>query len=82
MQSFTIVALGCTFKLLIGPDASMYFMSSSDKIVEFSIKFFNIYFFADYSPGERMFLLGINFIHLILFVYFYYEARKITSSND
>lgn len=76
IQSFSVILLGLTYKLIIGPDLSLYLINSGDKLVQFSVKIFNIFSYFNYIKGDNTFAIGINFSHLLLFIYFYFEAKK------
>lgn len=77
IQAFSIIVFGLTYKLIIGPDLSLYLINSGDKLIQFSLKIFNIFAYVNYVKNDGTLALGINFIHLLMFVYFYFEAKKI-----
>ncbi len=77
IQAFSIVVFGLTYKLIIGPDLSLYLINSGDKLVRFSLKIFNIFSYFNYVKNDGTLALGINFIHLLMFVYFHFEVKKI-----
>lgn len=77
IQAFSIIFFGITYKLVIGPDLTLYFIISGDKIMQFSFKFFNIFSYFNYIKNDNTLALGINFIHLFMFIYFYLEAKQI-----
>ncbi|WP_026709614.1 hypothetical protein [Flavobacterium filum] len=77
IQAFSIIFFGITYKLVIGPDLTLYFISSGDKIMQFSFKFFNIFSYFNYIKNDNTLALGINFTHLFMFIYFYLEAKQI-----
>jgi hypothetical protein len=76
IQAFSIVVFGITYKLIIGPDLTLYLINSGDKLIQFSLKFFNIYSYFNFVKNDDTLALGINFIHLLFFLYFYYESKK------
>lgn len=76
IQAFSIVVFGLTYKLIIGPDLSLYLINSGDKLVRFSLKIFNIFSYFNYVKNDGTLALGINFIHLLMFVYFHFEVKK------
>ncbi|MBE8726489.1 hypothetical protein C4F50_16315 [Flavobacterium sp. KB82] len=77
LQSFSVIILGFTFKLIIGPDISLYLVDSSDNLLRLSTKLFNVFAYFNYVKNDNTVALGINFVHLFLFVFFYFGARKI-----
>lgn len=77
IQAFSIILFGLTFKLIIGPDLTLYLINSGDKLVQFSLKIFNIFSYFNYVRNDGTLAIGINFIHLLMFVYFYFEAKRI-----
>jgi hypothetical protein len=77
IQAFSVVVFGLTYKLIIGPDFTLYLINSGDKLIQFSLKIFNIFSYFNYVKNDDTLALGINFIHLLLFLYFYYESKKI-----
>lgn len=77
IQSFSVIIFGLTYKLIIGTDFSLYLINSTDKLIQFSFKIFNIFSYFNYVNHDKTLALGVNFIHLLLFVYFYFEAKRI-----
>ncbi len=77
LQAFSFIVLGLTFKLIIGPDLSLYFINSEDNLVKFSFKFFNLYSYFNYIENGNTLAVGVNFFHLIFCLYFYHEAKEI-----
>jgi len=80
LQSFSVIFLGLTFKLIIGPDISLYLVDSSDNLLRLSTKLFNVFAYFNYVKNDNTLALGINFIHLFLFLSFYFGARKIKTN--
>lgn len=76
IQAFSIIIFGLTYKLILGPDVTLYLINSGDKLVQFSLKLFNIFSYFNYVKNDNTLALGINFTHLLMFVYFYFEAKK------
>ncbi len=76
IQAFSFIFFGFTYKLLIGPDLSAYFINSGDFIVEYSAKVFNIYAYFNYVKGGKVFAIGFNSIHIFFFLYYYFEIKK------
>ncbi len=77
LQAFSIILYGLTFKLVIGPDLSLYIINSGDNLIKFSLKIFNIFSYFNYVKNDMTLALGINFVHFLMFVYFYFEAKKV-----
>lgn len=80
LQSFSVIFFGLTFKLIIGPDISLYLVDSSDNLLRLSTKLFNVFAYFNYVKNDDTLALGINFIHLFLFCSFYFGARKIKTN--
>lgn len=76
IQSFSFILKGLSFKILVGTDFSLYLINASDDIVKFSMKIFNIYSYFNYVKNDDNLAIGINFFHLLMFVYFHFEAKK------
>ena|SRR6478609_9364973 len=82
LQSFSLIFLGLTFKLIVGPDISLYLIDSADNLLRFSAKIFNIFAYFNFVKNDNTLALGVNFIHLIFFISFYFEARKIKRTKN
>ena len=75
-QSFSFIILGCTYKLIIGPDISIYFINSSDNLIQFSAKVFNFFSYFNFIKNDNTIALSINFVHLYLAMFFYMESDR------
>ena len=77
LQSFTIFFFNLAWKLIIGPDLSFYLMRDGDLTSKLDLKLFNLQFFYNTILNNNSWLIGINFIHLIIF-YNLYKSTIIT----
>lgn len=75
LQSFSFILFGLTYKLILGPDLSLYLVNSSDSLVGFSFKVFNVYSYFNYIGQDDTMGLGIHFLHLFLGIYFYLKYK-------
>lgn len=73
VQAISISVLGLSYKFLLGPDFSLYLINSGDKIIEVSLKIYNIIFYVNRIEGDNTLFLGVNFIHFFLFIYFVFS---------
>jgi len=81
-QSFTLVFMNFAWKLLIGPDLSLYVFRESDLYSKLDFKIFNLQFhFSTLDNGENW-IVGINFVHLIIFFYLIKNLRVIDHNNN
>ena len=76
LQSLSFIFSGITFKVIIGPDLTLYLIDASDNFIEFSFKFFNIFTDVSSVKTNKVLALGINFIHLFCSFYFYIQLSS------
>lgn len=76
LQSFSLIIFGLSYKFILGPDVSLYLINTGDRIVEFSLKMYNVIFYVNKIKGDNTLFLGINFIHLFLFFGFVILAQN------
>jgi hypothetical protein len=77
LQSLTIFVFGIGWKLLTGPEISFYLMRKGDLMTKLDFKLFNIVSSFRVIPSDENWLIGINFIHVMICLHFYNLAKKV-----
>lgn len=72
IQSFTFIIYSFCFKLLIGPDLSVFIIKQNDIKYEFYFKIFNLLAFLKIITDKSLTLVGVNILHFLMFIYFGY----------
>ena len=80
MQSVSFVIHGFIYKIIIGPDFSIYFISENDFLTKFSFKILNIVCFLDKIPNGIASALSINVLHFLLFLYFLSKIIQVSAT--
>jgi len=79
-QSLSFVFLGVSYKFLLGPEVSFYVFNDGDLSARFSSLPYNIVLYINSFKLDDNFLLGFNFLHFFLFIFFnnlfFIEKRK------
>lgn len=79
-QSLSFVFLGVSYKFLLGPEVSFYIFDDGNLSARFSALPYDIIFYINSFKLDDNFLLGFNFLHFFLFIFFnnlfFIEKRK------
>ena len=82
LQSFSILFLSFTWKLLIGPDLTLYLFKEMDLTSKLDFKVFNLHFLVNTINNGENWSIGINFLHLIIFYYLIKYVKVLQHNNN
>jgi len=81
LQSFSFLLMSFAWKLIIGPDLSLYVIKEMDLTSKLDFKVFNLEFLFNTFGNTGNWVLGLNFFHLIIFFYLIKELRVIKQNK-
>jgi len=81
LQSFSFLFMSFAWKLIIGPDLSIYVIKEMDLTSKLDFKVFNLEFLFNTFGNTGNWVLGLNFFHLIIFFYLIKELRVIKQNK-
>ena len=70
-----------TWKLIIGPDLSLYVIKEMDLTSKLDFKVFNLEFLFNTFGNSENWVVGLNFFHLIIFLYLIKDLRVIKQNK-
>lgn len=82
IQAFSFIFFGFAFKFLLGPDLSFYLYKEVDFLTKFEFIFFNGASISSKDLNSNNWSIGINFIHLYIFLYSYSLISKFKAKRS